>query len=88
MGRVSITWPQALQVRLQNGLERRFDNPLDAADFLQHEWPVKQGEKYELALRTCYHAAQKEAPLVVAREAFLAACLEAKLFVGAGITRH
>jgi hypothetical protein len=88
MEAVSLPWAQALQVRMQNGLERRFDNPHDAADFLEHEWPVKHGGEYELALRTCYHALQKEVPLLAAREAFLAACLEAKLEVVARSTRH
>jgi hypothetical protein len=85
---ISLPWPQALQVRMQSGLERRFDNPQDAADFLEHEWPVKHGEKYELALRACYNAGQKEVPLGAAREAFIAACLEAKLEVMARSTRH
>jgi hypothetical protein len=73
---------------MQSGLERRFDNPQDAADFLEHEWPFKHGKKYEAALRTCHHAVRREILLGVAREAFVAACIEAKLEVVARSTRH
>jgi len=64
---------------MQSGLERRFDNPHEAVDFLEHEWPFKHGVKYDAALRACYEAIERRTPPAVAREAFLAACLEARL---------
>ena len=81
-------WSKALQVRLQSGLERRFTGPYDAADFLENEWPFKHGEKYELAVKTCHAAIDRHVPLAVAREAFLAACLEARFDVVTRTTRH
>lgn len=40
MQRSVVPWSGALQVRMQSGPERRFDNPIEAADFLEHEWPL------------------------------------------------
>jgi hypothetical protein len=88
MERFWVPWAEALQVRLQNGLERRFDNAHDAADFLENEWPVKHGEKYEFALRTCRDAPRQKACFDIARDAFMAACCEAKLEIVKRATRH
>ncbi|MBW9051025.1 DUF982 domain-containing protein [Rhizobium mesosinicum] len=81
-------WSNALQVRMHSGLERRFDSPNEAADFLEHEWPFKDGEKYEQALRTCHEAIERRVSQNVAREAFIAACLEARLEIVTRGTLH
>ena len=73
---------------MHSGLERRFDSPIEAADFLEHEWPFKHGEKYERALWACYEAIERRTSQDVAREAFIAACLEARLEIVTRVTLH
>ncbi|APG94604.1 DUF982 domain-containing protein [Sinorhizobium americanum] len=72
-----IPWTIPLTVRLSNGLERTFTSVYEAVDFLENEWPLRRGERYERALRTCLRALNRMTPAAVAREAFIAACLEA-----------
>lgn len=88
MQSLTAPWSHALEVRMQSGLKRSFTDPRDAADFLENEWPFKHGEKYERAIKTCHAAVERQVPLAVAREAFLAACLEARLEVVTRTTRH
>jgi len=72
-----IPWTIPLTVRLLNGLTRTFTSVYEAVDFLENEWPLRKGERYERALRTCRRALNRMSPAAVAREAFIAACLEA-----------
>jgi hypothetical protein len=71
-----VSWTRPVTVRLQNGLERTFVGAYDALDFLQNEWPLRHGEPYERAVKTCCGALGGATPLAVSREAFVAACLE------------
>lgn len=66
-----------VNIRLQNGLQHSFHSVYDALDFLEHEWPLRRGERYRRAVAQCRGAVNKLAPVEVAREAFIAACLEA-----------
>ena len=66
-----------VNVRLQNGLQHSFQGVYDALDFLDNEWPLGRGERYHRAVAQCRSALNKLAPVEVAREAFIAACLEA-----------
>ncbi|PSS64462.1 DUF982 domain-containing protein [Ensifer sp. NM-2] len=72
-----MPWSVPLLVRLQNGTSRVFSSVYDALDFLENEWPLRRGQRYERAIRTCRGALNRSAPIAVAREAFIAACLEA-----------
>jgi hypothetical protein len=72
-----------LSVRFPNGLIRAFDGLHDAVDFLENEWPLRHGDRYAQACKTCRAALNRAAPIAVAREAFVAACLEAGLPVQA-----
>ncbi|WP_275789323.1 DUF982 domain-containing protein [Pararhizobium gei] len=72
-----IPWTHPLKVRLQNGLERTFCSVHEALDFLENEWPLKRGERYDRAVTACRRALNRMTPAAVAREAFIAACLEA-----------
>ncbi|MCV9963079.1 DUF982 domain-containing protein [Pararhizobium sp. BT-229] len=72
-----IPWNHPLKVRLQNGLERTFTSVYEALDFLESEWLLKKGERYERAVSSCRRALNRMTPVAVAREAFVAACLEA-----------
>lgn len=66
-----------VNIRLQNGLQHSFQNVYDALDFLENEWPLRRGERYRRAVAQCRGAINKLVPVEVAREAFIAACLEA-----------
>ncbi|ASY65162.1 hypothetical protein SJ05684_b41800 (plasmid) [Sinorhizobium sojae CCBAU 05684] len=72
-----IPWTIPLTVRLANGLTRTFTSVYEAVDFLENEWPLRKGERYERAVRTCRRALNRMTPAAVAREAFVSACLEA-----------
>ncbi|PLU31436.1 DUF982 domain-containing protein, partial [Sinorhizobium medicae] len=72
-----IPWTIPLTVRLSNGLTHSFASVYEALDFLENEWPLRRGERYERAVRTCRRALNRMTPAAVAREAFIAACLEA-----------
>ncbi len=72
-----IPWTRPVTIRLQCGLERTFTGVYDALDFLENEWPLRHGERHERAVKTCRGALNRVVPAVIAREAFLTACLEA-----------
>jgi hypothetical protein len=73
-------------VWLPSGLEHSFHSVYDALDFLENEWPVRHGQRYERAVSECRDALNRKRPTEVAREAFIAACLEAGLpFAAAGM---
>jgi hypothetical protein len=72
-----VLWTLPLKVILPSGLEHTFSNVYDAAIFLENEWPLKRGERYDRAVSACRRALNQMTPLAVAREMFIAACLEA-----------
>jgi hypothetical protein len=75
----NVPWTRPVTIRLQCGLERSFTGAYDALDFLENEWPLRHGERYDRAVRTCRGALNGAIPSVIARESFLAACLEADM---------
>lgn len=77
MNNQDLPWRAPVRVRLQNGLERIFLTVYDALDFLENEWPLRRGQRYDRAVRKCRAALRLLTPTEVAREAFIAACLEA-----------
>jgi hypothetical protein len=76
---IDIPWHQPVCVKLQNGSTRFFRGAYDALDFLENEWPVRKGTHYDNAIRLCGAALTRNASPEVAREAFLAASLEASM---------
>jgi hypothetical protein len=76
---IDIPWHQPITVQLQNGTERRFGGAYEALDFLENEWPVRKGRHYESAKSLCRAALNRSIATEVAREAFIASCLEAGL---------
>jgi hypothetical protein len=79
MPTTEISWQQPITVQLQNGAERRFTGAYEALDFLENEWPIRRGGHYDNAIRLCRAALLRATPVEAAREAFVAACLEAAL---------
>ncbi|MGF6175065.1 DUF982 domain-containing protein [Ensifer sp. 4252] len=82
-----MPWSVPLTVRFHNGTSHIFSSVFDALDFLENEWPLRRGQRYERAVKTCRGALHRTTPVAVAREAFIAACLEADLPV-AGPLEH
>jgi hypothetical protein len=78
-----IFFSTPLHVRLSNRLSRTFDSVNDTLDFLENEWPLRHGERYKRACEKCRAALLRHTPVAIAREAFVAACLEAGLSVQA-----
>ncbi len=72
-----VPWNRPVTIRLQCGLERTFTGVYDALDFLENEWPLRHGERHDRAVKACRRALNGIVPAVIAREAFMAACLEA-----------
>jgi hypothetical protein len=77
MNSQDVLFRAPVRVRLQCGIERTFLSVLDALDFLEAEWPLRRGERYKRAVGKCRAALEWAVPSEVAREAFIAACLEA-----------
>ncbi|MGV2184562.1 DUF982 domain-containing protein [Rhizobium rhizogenes] len=72
-----VQWTGPVTIRLQCGLERTFTGVYDTLDFLENEWPFRYGESHEYAIKTCRGALRDARLGAIAREAFMAACLEA-----------
>lgn len=70
-------WTDPVRVHLQCGLTREFSCIYDALDFLENEWPTRDGALYARAVRLCREALGRTVPAPIAREAFTFACLEA-----------
>jgi len=68
-----------LNVAFSNGMTRTFESLNDTVDFLENEWPLRHGERYKRACEKCRAALARRTPVSIAREAFVAACLEAGL---------
>ena len=76
---IDIPWHQPITVKLQNGTDRRFNGAYDVLDFLENEWPVRTGPHYENTVSLCRAVLVRSVSPEVAREAFIACCLEAAL---------
>jgi hypothetical protein len=74
---VETYWQKPVVVRLQNGLEHTFLSVEDSLDFLENEWPIRNGRHRHRAIDLCRSAMNRTTSSEVAREAFIAACIEA-----------
>lgn len=72
-------WSKVVTVRLQNGLDHTFHSLEDSLDFLENEWPTRLGIHHRQAIDLCRSAANGGVAAEAAREALIAACLEANL---------
>jgi hypothetical protein len=76
---VDNVWSKPVTVRLQKGLHRTFHSLESAIDFLEDEWPTRPGRHGTRALNLCRAAQTRLVSRETAREAFIAACIEANL---------
>ncbi len=70
-------------VRFSSGMSRAFQGVYDALDFLENEWPLRNGERYKRACDRCRTALQLRSGAQLARDAFVSACSEARMPVEA-----
>jgi hypothetical protein len=76
---IETYWEKPVTVRLQSGLDRTFYSLEDSLEILENEWPTKFGVHHRRALDLCRAAAKRMVATEAAREAFIAACLEASM---------
>lgn len=76
---VETFWSKPVSVRLQNGLDHSLHSVEDTLDFLENEWPNRTGQHHRRAADLCRAALNRITPVEVAREAVIAACVEAGL---------
>ncbi|WP_072375981.1 DUF982 domain-containing protein [Rhizobium tibeticum] len=79
MSKRDIPWSNPLKVTISAGMDRTFASVFDALDYLENEWPRKRGDRYDRAVLACRRGVNGLASAEVAREAFIAACLESGL---------
>lgn len=73
------TWVAPLYVRIGYGSSETVDGPADALRYLSTRWPAERGRKYEAARALCIGAVERKGSKEDAREAFIAAALEAHI---------
>ena len=85
---IETFWDKPITVRLQNGLQHTFHSLEESIDFLENEWPVRYGDHHRRALDLCRAAASRLVAKEAAREAFIAACLEANMPLVIAVSRR
>lgn len=77
----SVRWSLPVMVSVVPGGERRFDCVHDALDYLTYEWPSPRGRHRARAQQALRAALDRQISPEEAREAFVAACIEAGVLV-------
>ncbi len=72
-------WEIPVYVRIGHGLSETIDRPDEALKYLLTRWPAERGPAYVDAKEACENAIDAHGSLELAREAFIAAALEASL---------
>lgn len=70
-------WDVPVYVRIGSGMTETIDGPVEALTYLSTRWPAERGRHYEQASVLCDAAVQRYGSLLAAREAFVAAAIEA-----------
>jgi hypothetical protein len=76
-------WSTPLHINLPDGKEHTVSSVNEALALVQDGWPRIDGEQYKQCCITCRAALNGRTPAAVAREHFIAACLEAGAKVAA-----
>jgi len=72
-----LVWMTPVTVRMKGGVPNVFASVNDALDFLEGDWAIYRGRKYNRAVQTCRRALNRMTPVAMAREAFIDACRDA-----------
>lgn len=71
------SWVTPLYIRIGYGSSEKVEGPADALHYLAVRWPAERGKRYNLARVICADAVERRASVEEAREAFIAAAIEA-----------
>jgi len=72
-----LVWMTPVTVRMQGEVSQVFATVNDALDFLEGDWTMYRGTKYNRAVQRCRRALNRMTPVSIAREAFVEACQDA-----------
>lgn len=72
-------WLKPVSVRLQDGREHTFISIEESLEFLENEWPLRNGRHQMRAIDLCRSAINRLVSSEVARETFVGACIEANM---------
>lgn len=81
MSPFEVPWSAAVTVCMPDGTQRRITGIQDALELLENEWPTMHGERRNRAIAACKGCLKSERPLAVAREEFIAACVEQRFIL-------
>lgn len=71
------TWSVPVYVRIGYGASESINDTSQALHYLMLRWPTERGEKYHAACIACANAVERRGSAEKAREAFVAAAIEA-----------
>lgn len=77
--RYSVEWVAPVYVRIGYGASESVKGPDEAFHYLMQRWPIDRGTKYDMACIVVANAVEKRASAEEAREAFIAAAIEARV---------
>jgi hypothetical protein len=72
-----IEWKTPVYVRIGHGASETINGPQQALNYLSMRWPAERGSRYSQAKAVCAGAVDRTVYSEVAREAFIAAAIEA-----------
>lgn len=76
---VTCLWQTPVYVRIGYGSSESLHGPNEALVYLANRWPAKRGPYYENAKFACVIAVEQNGSSEIAREAFIAAAIEANI---------
>ncbi|TXI00339.1 MAG: DUF982 domain-containing protein [Rhizobium sp.] len=74
-----ILWKAPVRLSTQDRAALAVQGPEDAIYFLSRRWPCEKGVSYVEARDKCVAAVSHRIPIEASREAFITACLDARL---------
>lgn len=72
-----VEWVAPIYVRIGYGSSEAVRGPAEAFHYLVQRWPIDRGPKYDMACIVVSNAVERRASAEAAREAFIAAAIEA-----------
>lgn len=72
-----LVWMTPVAVQLKDGTRQIFACVNDALDFLEGDWTIDRGRKFNRAAQSCRRALNRATPVAIARDAFIDACRDA-----------
>jgi hypothetical protein len=77
--RIVPRWSVLIAVRIDGGNSELIHGPEEALFLIEHHWPIKTAPMKDAALRRCIAAKNYELPCEIAKQAFVAAAIEASV---------